>query len=179
MAQQRMAQAAWELVEPFWYAVSIYDGPDVFCRQFSEIPQHCGHLFAVHWLTSEVCNGGFHQFFFNDTGVLAPEAVAGLKLVGLHNVAAVVEEAIARLGPDYPRDREERIDRLDSLDPDDVDEADWESPFDELDDRFYDLIGMNHECLETACDRYAAQFPVPAGLPMWRRRLVRFLLRFK
>ncbi len=179
MAGQRMAKDPSDLVDPFWYAVSIYDGPKVFLRQFAKIPEHCGHLFAVHWLTSEVFNGGFHQFFCNDTGVLAPEAIAGLKVIGLPEIAAVVEEAVARLGPDFPRDRDARIDRLEALDPDDVEDDDWESPFDDLDSRFYDLTGMDDGPLEKAGNLYAAQFPIPAGQSAWARWLARFMMRFK
>ena len=67
----------WSLVEPHWERISIYDGGATFLRQFLTTPVRSRHLFAAHWCMSEVYNGGFHQFFHNSTGVLAPEAAAG------------------------------------------------------------------------------------------------------
>ena len=156
-----MAEGYWDHIEPFWEAVSIYDGPETFLRQFAEVPEHAGHLFAVHWCISEVCNGGFHQFFYNSTGVLAPEALAGFKIVGMPETAAIVAEAMARLPNPFPRDRELRQVGLDALDPEDLDEEDdWESPFDDLDSRFYNLYETENGGWD-AINGYAAQFPIP------------------
>lgn len=166
-----MAEGYWRHVKPVWNAVSIYDGPDKFLRQFSRIPEHAGHLFAVHWCISEVCNGGFHQFFSNSTGVLAPEAVAGFRAVGMPETAAIVEQAMARLPTPYIRDREDRQDALDALDPEDLDEeGDWESPFDDLDDQFYDLYHAENGGWE-AIDRFAEQFPIPRHAGLFGRLL--------
>lgn len=155
-----MAEGYWDHIEPFWEAVSIYDGPETFLRQFADMPEHAGHLFAVHWCISEVCNGGFHQFFYNSTGVLAPEALAGFKTVGMPETAAIVAEAIARLPNPYPRDRDIRQDALDALDSGEEGEEDWESPFDDLDAKFYGLYDTENGGV-AAADRYAAQFPIP------------------
>ena len=46
-------------------------------------------------LQAEVENGGFSQFFFNSTGVLAYEAVTGFRLIGATEIILVVEEVIA------------------------------------------------------------------------------------
>lgn len=118
--------------------MSIYDGPEAFLRRFTEIPEHSGHLLAAHWCSSEVYNGGFHQFFCNDTGVLAPEAVAGFEAVGMPRTAAVVAEAMARVGDPYPRDRERRQNMFCVLDADDGEDDNdvWQDPFDDLDSRF-------------------------------------------
>ncbi len=160
-----MAEGYWEHVTPFWDVVSIYDGPEVFLRQFKELPEPSRHLYAMHWCVSEVCNGGFHQFFANSTGVLAPEAVDGFKAIGLPKTAALIAEAMARLPDPYPRDRDVRQNALDELDPEDLDEEDdWESPFDDLDDRFFDLYDTENGGMDAA-DRYAAQFPIPEGPP--------------
>jgi hypothetical protein len=158
-----MAEGYWEHVEPFWETVSIYDGPEAFLERFTEVPEHAAHLFALHWCASEICNGGFHQFFFNSTGVLAPEAVAGFKAIGMPQTAAVVAVAMASFGDPYPRDREERQDALDALDPENAGADGWDSPFSDLDNRFYDLLGRENGGMEKAAERYAARFPVPDG----------------
>lgn len=151
-------------IEPFWESVSVYDGPEEFLLHFTEMPEHAAHLFALHWCASEVCNGGFRQFFFNSTGVLAPEAAAGFSAIGMPRTAAAVAAAIASFGEPYPRDREERQDALDALDPDSNDDGDRDSAFADLDSRFYDLLGRENGGMERAAENYAARFPVPDGL---------------
>src|SRR4051794_27697626 len=93
----------WRLVGPIWHSVSIYDGPETFLRQYRRLPREVGHLFAAHWCMSEVCNGGFHQFFGNSTGVLAPEAVEGIRAMGLTVWADILAAAMQLFGTPYPR----------------------------------------------------------------------------
>jgi hypothetical protein len=174
-----MSEGYWNHIELFWESVSIYDGPDEFLLHFTEMPEHAAHLFALHWCASEVCNGGFYQFFFNSTGVLAPEAVAGFSAIGMPRTAAVVTAAIASFGEPYPRDREERQDALDALDPNGTDDGDWDSAFTDLDNRFYDLVGGENGGMERAAERYAARFPVPDGVLRGKDLLNRLLGRLR
>lgn len=81
----------WQAIASIWRTVSVYDGADAFLSQFRKVRPELGHLLASHWCQSEVCNGGFHQFFTNPTGVLAPEAAAGFSAVGMNQCAALVE----------------------------------------------------------------------------------------
>ena len=141
----------WALVEPHWYRVSIYDGPDIFLREFKETPEPSRHLLAAHWCQSEVRNGGFDQFFFNNTGVLAPEAVEGFQTIGLHGMASVVQRAMDLLGPEYPRVRETRNEILDALQ-----EASNSAPFDSLDQEFFKLVEKENGGWDEAADKYAA-----------------------
>ena len=127
----------WQMIEPFWESISIYDDPETFLNQFRKVQSSVGHLFAAHWLYSEVCNGGFHQFFSNSTGVLAPEAAEGFRAIGLDDCAAVIEEAIQFFGRNYPREQEERNEILDGIEGNE--EEEW-NPFFKLDARFYKLV---------------------------------------
>src|SRR5262249_1794331 len=78
----RPGESAWQIVSPYWTSVDIYGSADAFLRTFAQVPEPAGHLLAVRWCESEVCNGGFHHFFFtNPTRVLAPEANGGLRAV--------------------------------------------------------------------------------------------------
>jgi hypothetical protein len=104
----------WTAVEPIWKKVSIYDGPEKFLKQFKAVTPAQGHLLAAHWCLSEVFNGGFDQFFFNSTGVLAPESAAGFEFLGLKEPADLVRRAMSWLGTEYPRDRAKRQDLMDS-----------------------------------------------------------------
>jgi hypothetical protein len=63
----------WTMIEPHWKRVTIYEGGDPFLREYARTPETARNLLSAHWCQSEVCNGGLHQFFFNPTGVLAPE----------------------------------------------------------------------------------------------------------
>lgn len=126
---------AWAVVEPYWELVDIYGSPDDFLVTFAQVPKIAGHLLAVRWLNSEVCNGGLHQFFHNPTGVLAPEAVEGLEAIGASKAAAVVREAMTMLGLPYPRSREKRIARLWQIEQPGEKRTEWD-PFNALDDRY-------------------------------------------
>jgi hypothetical protein len=52
-------------------------------------------VFLVIWeLESEVNNGGFHQYFYNSSGALAPHAVSALKAIGAQGTADIVQRAL-------------------------------------------------------------------------------------
>ena len=128
--------AAWRVIEPYCEAVSIHDGPLVFLDGFERLPEAARHLLAIWWCDAEICNGGFHQFFSNSTGVLAPEAAEGFRAVGLIECAELVESAIAMFHEPYPRDRAARNKVLQTLKRPGQKRAEWD-PFYEMDDRYY------------------------------------------
>ena len=134
--RDRAGAEAWRLIEPHWKAVSIYDGPIVFLDGFEKLPVTARHLFAVWRCDSEVCNGGFHQFFSNSTGVLAPEALEGFQAAGLDECAKLAEAAIGKFGHPFPRDREARRAALRSIQLPGEKREEWD-PFYDLDGRYY------------------------------------------
>src|SRR3954463_14970722 len=97
-------ERAWLSIAPFVNAVEIHDGAKVFLTTFTAVPERAGMLVAAHWCEYEVRNGGFYQFFWNSTGVLAPEALEAFRRIGMPGVAAVIEGAMSWFGPHYPRD---------------------------------------------------------------------------
>jgi hypothetical protein len=133
---ERPGSRYWKLIEPFWIPLneSWDDDPRAFLALFRQVPVAVGHLYASHWCQSEVSNGGLHQFFYNTTGLLAPEALAGFRAVGLHECADVMAEAIGYFGPRYPRERSLRLRRL----PETIDQRATRDVFVALDERFYD-----------------------------------------
>ena len=141
----------WSLVEPIWDSISIYDGAAIFLRDFRAARPEVGHLLAAHWCQSEVCNGGFHQFFHNSTGVLAPEALNGFRAIGLHEWARLLEEAMRFFGKPYPREQEVRIEKLPSAAGK---RENWD-PFYALDEQFYDWLHAEENRFEGAADEYA------------------------
>jgi hypothetical protein len=126
----------WSLVEPIWDQLNeAWDiGPEELVRRFTSIHSAARHLYAAHWCISEVENGGLLQFFWNSTGILAPEAREGFAVVGLNDLARVLDEAMNYFGESYPRERNERLASL----PDwpQGERSSWD-PFHKLDDRFY------------------------------------------
>jgi hypothetical protein len=101
----------WHLVDPYWLSLNeSWDGqPSALLGALRSVPSKAKHLYACHWCQSEVLNGGFYQFFYNTTGILAPEAVEGFYAVGAPELAEIVAEAMANLGRDFPRDRNVRL----------------------------------------------------------------------
>ncbi len=63
---------------------------------------------AAHLALIEFGNGGLCQFFLNSTGVVAPEALAAFRRMGLSTVADALEEAMQVFGSDYPRNSDAR-----------------------------------------------------------------------
>jgi len=145
----------WDLVEPVWLPLNeLWEDENAFVAQYRRVPAHVGHLYAGHWCQSEVCNGGFHQFFYNTTGLLAPEAVAAFSSVGLQRMADILQRAMDCFGAEYPRSREERNHIL-STSPAIKDKLG------ELDNAFFDPIkpGDSHnDRWEAAADTYAKRF---------------------
>jgi hypothetical protein len=144
--------AYWSLVEPLWDSISIYDGPEVFQRQFAGARPEAGLLLAAHWCQSEVSNGGFEQFFSNPTGVLAPEALDAFRAIGLHEWAAILEEAMRFFGEPYPRDQRSRERKL--ARPRGVPREQLRT-FSAHDDRFYDWSRREPGGFERLADAYA------------------------
>jgi hypothetical protein len=145
----------WSLVKPVWDRISIYDDPSAFLNQWALAPVAARNLFAAHWATSEIRNGGLPQFFSNSTGVLAPEAVAAFTALGMPKVAHTISRAMAFFESPYPRDRSIRENALEAFWRDNG-EAAADHLFAAEDDQFADLIDSENGGFEEAADRYAA-----------------------
>lgn len=127
---------------PTW-EIDIYSGPRTFLEEYEQAPKLQQIIFAAYWLQAEILNGGLSQFFFNDSGILAPEAAAACRILGLPKLATVLESAMTRFGEPYPREREARQKYLDLLE---------EDAFEEYDDPAAELIyresgGIEHAAL--------------------------------
>lgn len=127
--------------------ISIYDGPDMFLADFAAATETQRVVFAAYWLQAEVLNGGLQQFFYNDSGVLAPEAVQAFHALGLPKLAAGVESAMQWFGSSYPREREARQAAL-------VVNEDEIYPFDTLDDEVMKCIYEENGGLESTALSY-------------------------
>jgi hypothetical protein len=98
----------WELLEPYWSQLGNSHTTADFLAIVNAFPRPIILLYAAHFCQSEVRNGGLRQLFNNSSGVLAPEAIEGYHAIGMPLLAEVLQTAAATLGPDYPRERQER-----------------------------------------------------------------------
>ena len=146
--------AYWKVVEPVWERIDIYRSPERFLETYSAAGTKAARLFAVHFCQSEVRNGGFHQFFGNSTGVLAPEAVEGFRSIGMPDAAEILERAMAWFGETYPRERQLRQALLESVAGEQREE--WD-PFYALDDPFFDALAGDDDRFERQADEYASR----------------------
>ncbi len=65
--------------------------------------------FGLSWLYIETYNGGLHQFFFNDSGRLASDALRGLEMVGAPATASILRRAMSVFpGGVVPREQPDR-----------------------------------------------------------------------
>jgi hypothetical protein len=153
----------WAVIDPYWHAINI-DSPEVFESTFNQVPRSVGLLYAAHFCQSEVCNGGFTQFFWNSTGVLGPEAVEGFKAIGQQKVADVVRRAMHLLSDPYARSRTDPWRALERLaegtrdrSPCPADHSIYKRVkcFGPMEDEFYGLIDSEAGGFEAAAERYA------------------------
>ncbi len=102
-----------------------------FLAGFERLPPALGLVLAVRCCESEVCDGGFQQFFCKPAGVLAPQAAAGFAAIGMTGLSKTLQVAIDFFGAPYPRNRAVRQRALAA--------TEWD-PFNGLDDLFYGLV---------------------------------------
>jgi hypothetical protein len=108
-------------------------------------------LFALQWADAEILNGGFDQFWANDTGYFGPDLVGAAQRVGFRELQAVFGDA-ERLFPDgrIPRDRNERTAMIDGFD---------EYAVASLDDRYAELQYHRRTALGLILGAYVEQHP--------------------
>lgn len=141
--------SVWELIQPLWFTVSIYDGIDVYNENLSRFTQGQRRMFALVWYDSEVSNGGHEQFFGNSTGIVWKDALEGMRMIQADSIADNFQKAIDLFGGEVPFDRYAREEKLDELyESDDFD------GFDEI-DRYY----FERTELVTLMNKYVTSHP--------------------
>ena len=114
-----------KLDEPAWamlQALDVWGGPflkaldnaEDYEAWLSATPADIAQTLAMSSVTGDIANGGTDQCFWNSFGTAAPEALLVLRAVGLDRYAHLVEQAVARFGPVFPRSREVRMAALET-----------------------------------------------------------------
>jgi len=162
----------WEVLEPHFETINIYENAVTFAASIADIPRHIVLLYAAHMCQSEVHNGGFLQLFLNSTGIIVPDAIGAYKTIGMPILASLLEQAVQPLGLPYPIERDDRWDAL--LHASGLNEAELEAIFktadnfytgfvkatnnllfDDLDRQFWEAAKTESGGFETAATRYA------------------------
>ena len=117
------------IVEPMWWEIDIYKDYQRYeesCKKFSKEQRY---LFAMTWLFSAVHNGGFHQFFWNATGMVWQDALKGFALISSKKLLEIADKVTKVYGkaPSF-----DRLERQRDLDNDEMYEA-----LDKVDTEFY------------------------------------------
>jgi hypothetical protein len=136
------------VLEKMWPRVDIYRGSSKLKEGLARATAGQVAVYATWFSDSEICNGGFHQFFSNPTGILYREALAGFERIGAKRYAKLLATAGALLGKTVPRDHERRNARLERMTYDD-----WEARIAATERRYY-AMRSGPQALEGHAARY-------------------------
>jgi hypothetical protein len=116
----------------------MWGKPDVEAAPaLAALPLEQRTLAALSVFNAEFENGGVHQFFYNSSGVIAPEVHAALLEIGLERQAAIFKKGLDMLPGTYIRDTEKRRDKFFSHNG----WSPWDEKLQKLTDEFYALDG--------------------------------------
>ncbi|MCL4795111.1 MAG: DUF4375 domain-containing protein [Bryobacteraceae bacterium] len=121
-----------------------------YLASLAGVPPGIGWLFGADICQDEVVNGGFEQYFFGHGGLVAPEAVLGFEAIGQPSAALLLSKAMEKFGPEYPRDRLDRVSVLDDMDEEAA------IALEELETLFIKQVKKENGGYKKAADRYAA-----------------------
>lgn len=98
----------WTINEPAYWTINIYGSYDDYIESAKDFTLEQRYLNAICWYFAEVNNGGHHQFFYNSTGIVWEDALAGLRLFKMDILADNLQSVIDYFGGSVPFDRAER-----------------------------------------------------------------------
>jgi hypothetical protein len=104
-----------QIVDPIQQKVSVLDGYEVYQEQIAQHPRERILLFAAHCFYCESTNGGFHQFYHDDHGMVVLEAIEGFKALDMAHTAALIERSTRFFAGCDIHERDQRIARLDAF----------------------------------------------------------------
>jgi hypothetical protein len=111
LAEGPLARA---VIARMWHELEIPHGDD---RRYRRLNEGQRALYALQWADAEILNGGFEQFWSNDTGYFAADLQAAARRVGSREFEALFRDAAALFPAGrIPRDQDERARRLARID---------------------------------------------------------------
>ena len=154
----------WVVLEPMHWKGNFYEDAALYERSLAEFTVFQRMLFAMNWMESEVCNGGFDQFLGNSTGMVWADACAGFTAIGDQCTVDILDVVRTWYGAEPPKDRKARQQRLQELQ-----ETDAYGPLEELDNRFYSEKALAHreEKQRAWVKNNAGQFTFDGDIPSY------------
>ncbi len=107
---------AFEVAAALDDCIEFHEGEKTLMRTIALATKGQRAVYSSYWYHYEVCNGGHHQFFWNSTGILWDEALAGLVMVGAAKYAAILKSAISLFPKGFPsKSRKKRMVQVDKI----------------------------------------------------------------
>ena len=128
----------WTINEPAYWTINIYGSYDDYIETSKRFTLEQRYLNAICWYFAEVNNGGHHQFFYNSTGIVWEDALAGLRLFNMKELADNFQSVLDFFGGTVPFDRAERWHLLQQYE----DNPEFFEFLDEKDDAVYTYDGI-------------------------------------
>lgn len=107
--------SAWQLIQPLWFNVNIYDSLDVYNQDLKPFSNAQRKILGLLWYEAEVCNGGHDQFFSNSTGIVWKDAIECMRMIGADKIADNFQKAVDMFGGSIPFDYDDRNIALEKL----------------------------------------------------------------
>jgi hypothetical protein len=120
-------QVVWSAISLAWDVAVIHEGRARLTQSLEQATCLQRAIYGAWWTETEVGNGGFHQYFWNSTGVVSALAQEGFGAMGAARMRECLAKAVMRLGSIDVFDRAARQQALAEIRPD---------AFGELDERF-------------------------------------------
>ena len=105
VAGQPPDEAAWRSIEGIYDELKTPYEPD---SRFDALTEGQRALYVLHWVQSEIRNGGFEQMYANPAGRFATLAPGAAKLIGAPQYADLFARANALFPTDVPEDQDPR-----------------------------------------------------------------------
>ena len=128
----------WTINEPAYWTINIYGSYDDYLESAKGFTVEQRYLNAICWYFAEVNNGGHYQFFYNSTGIVWEDALAGLRLFNMKELADNFQSVLDFFGGTVPFDRAERWYLL----PQSENNPEFYDFLDEKDDVVYEYEGI-------------------------------------
>jgi len=144
----------WWLDRQLKQRVDLASPPATVEAQLVALPKDYRTLAVLGIFMDEFMNGGVHQFFYDDAGILAPQVVEAMRDVGLERQANVLAKALAQFSEPYPLDTKVR--RKAYFDGHDWNE--WDESLTSLSDDLWEVEDVG------AIQTHMAQFARAKGL---------------
>jgi len=128
----------WSINEPAYWSINIYGSHDDYIESSKGFTLEQRYLNAISWYFAEINNGDHHQFFYNSTGIVWEDALAGLQRFKMDELANNFQTVLDYFGGTVPFDREERWKLLQQSE----DNPEFFEFLDEKDDAVYTYDGI-------------------------------------